>query len=93
MKTLKRLCSDLAAVALAVAALPLLAAAGVQGLYQQALRRRDDRRRRRDRNRRVAAAVHVQRTAEAIVADHAALWAGLYDTPTTGPRPDTPVTA
>ncbi|MFK8851283.1 hypothetical protein [Streptomyces sp. Ac-502] len=90
MKRLKRLptqlCSDLAAAGLAVAALPLLAAVSAQAAYCRLLRRLDRRRRRRERDRRFMAAVHVQRTAEAIVADHAALWAGLYDTPHIEPR-------
>ncbi|MFH9425993.1 hypothetical protein [Streptomyces sp. NPDC017529] len=85
---MKRLCSDIAAAGLAVAALPLLAAVSAQALYCRLLRRLNRRRWRRERHRRFMAAVHVQRTAEAIVADHAALWAGLYDTPTTEPRPD-----
>lgn len=79
--TPRSLCSDAAALLLATASLPAVAWAGAQSLYFRALRLLEGRRVSHIRAQRVRAEIHVLRTAEAIVADYAALWAPLYDPP------------
>ncbi|MEU7435712.1 hypothetical protein AB0B07_33465 [Streptomyces sioyaensis] len=73
--------SEAVALRLAAAGLPAAVWAGARHLYRSALSLIEGQRAWRIRRQRIRAEKRVRRTAEAIVAEYAALWAPLYDEP------------